>query len=125
MPNDDRVWTLKPRKKKSSKPRQFKIKLNGVEKIVTERELPETSEDLELEEVTEEMIRMSEFDKIHRFTQQRGWKPLSAVFRYLEKYPNPTAEELQYIENRLGFKPGWWKYKYREIQEKAIKAQQQ
>ena len=125
MPNDDRVWTLKPRKKKSSKPRQFKIKLNGVEKIVTERELPETSEDLELEEVTEEMIRMREFDKIHRFTQQRGWKPLSAVFRYLEKYPNPTAEELQYIENRLGFKPGWWKYKHREIQEKATKAQQQ
>jgi len=121
MPNAERTWTLKPRKKKASKPRQFKIKLDGVEKIVSARELPESIEGLDLQEVDETMLKMMEFEKIKKFVQDRGWKPLAAVFRYLENNPDPTAEELMHIERSLGFKSGWWRYKHKELQEKKAK----
>jgi superfamily II DNA or RNA helicase len=118
MPSTDRKWTLKGKKKEKAKPRQFKIKVGDEEKIVGARDFPEQMEGVELQEVDEVTIRMAEFDSMKQAAQDRGHKPLSAVYRYVDKYPDCGALELQYIEKKLGFKSGWWKYKFAELTEK-------
>jgi superfamily II DNA or RNA helicase len=115
LPNTDRKWTLKGKKKEKAKPRQFKIKVGDEEKIVSGRDFPEQMEGVELQEIDEVTLRMADFDTMKQAATDRGWKPLSSVYRYLEKYPDCTAPELQYIERKLGFKSGWWKYKWEEL----------
>jgi superfamily II DNA or RNA helicase len=118
LPNTDRKWTLKGKKKEKAKPRQFKIKVGDEERIVSGRDFPEQMEGVELQEVDEITMRMAEFDTMKDDVLSRGWKPLSAVYKYIEKYPDCGALELQYIEKKLGFKSGWWKYKFKELEEK-------
>lgn len=115
LPNTDRKWTLKGKKKEKAKPRQFKIKVGDEEKIVSGRDFPEQMEGVELQEIDEVTLRMADFDTMKQAAMERGWKPLSSVYRYLEKYPDCGVPELQYIEKKLGFKSGWWKYKWEEL----------
>lgn len=115
LPNTDRKWTLKGKKKEKAKPRQFKIKVGDEERIVSGRDFPEQMEGVELQEIDEVTLRMADFDTMKQTAMERGWKPLSSVYRYLEKYPDCSAPELQYIEKKLGFKAGWWKYKWEEL----------
>jgi len=121
LPNTERKWSLKGKKKEKSKPRQFKIKIGDEEKIVSARDFPQQMEGMELQEVDEVTLRMAEFDTMKDAALERGWKPLSSVYRYLEKYPDCGALELQYIEKKLGFKSGWWKYKFKELEENRAK----
>lgn len=124
LPNTERKWSLKGKKKEKSRPRQFKIKLpNGEEKIVGGRDFPTQMEGVELQEVDEITLRMAEFDSMKQMASDRGWKPLSSVYTYLEKYPDCGALELQYIEKKLGFKSGWWKYKWEELVKKRAETQ--
>ena len=80
-------------------------------------------EGVELQEVDEITLRMAEFDSMKQMASDRGWKPLSSVYTYLEKYPDCGALELQYIEKKLGFKSGWWKYKWEELVKKRAETQ--
>lgn len=117
LPNTERKWSLKGKKKEKSKPRQFKIKIGNEEKIVSARDFPQQMEGMELQEVDEVTLRMAEFDTMKSFAAERGHKPLSAVYKYIEKYPDCGMLELQYIEKKLNFKSGWWKYKFQELEE--------
>jgi len=120
MPNSDRKWSLLGQKKETKVPKQFKIKVDGQEKVVSSKDWPVGIEGLDLQEVTETELRMATFDKIHEQQKQRGYKPLWSVFRYLDTVEMPTPQELMYIERTLNFKPGWWKYKYQELQDKRL-----
>jgi len=115
LPNTDRKWTLKGKKKEKAKPRQFKIKVGDEERIVSGRDFPEQMEGVELQEIDEMTMRMADFDTMKADVLSRGWKPLSAVYRYIEKYPDCGALELQYIEKKLNFKSPWWRYKHDEL----------
>ena len=117
LPNTERKWSLKGKKKEKSKPRQFKIKIGEEERIVSARDFPQQMEGMELQEVDEVTLRMAEFDTMKSFAAERGHKPLSAVYKYIEKYPDCGMLELQYIEKKLNFKSGWWKYKFQELEE--------
>lgn len=121
LPNTERKWSLKGKKKEKSKPRQFKIKIGDEEKIVSARDFPQQMEGMELQEVDEVTLRMAEFETMALHAEFKGHKKLSAVYRYLEKYPDCGALELQYIEKKLGFKSGWWKYKFKELEENRTK----
>ena len=82
-------------------------------------------EGVELQEVDAATLRMADFDTMKQFAAERGHKSLSAVYRYIEKYPDCGALELQYIEKKLGFKAGWWKYKWEELVKQRAEAQNQ
>lgn len=126
LPNTERKWSLKGKKKEKSRPRQFKIKLpDGEEKVVAGRDFPTQMEGVELQEVDEITLRMAEFDSIRSEVLSRGWKPLSSVYQYTDKYPDCGPIELQYIEKKLGFKAGWWKYKWEELVKKRAEASTQ
>lgn len=115
LPNAERDWKLEGTPKQVKQPRQFKIKIGNEEKIVSARDLPQQMEGVELQELDEVMLRMVDFDKMKEAADVRGHKPLSAVYRYVEKYPDCGEIELQYIEKKLNFKFGWWKYKLAEL----------
>lgn len=125
LPNTERKWSLKGKKKEKPQQRKFKIKVGDEERIVSGRDFPEQMEGVELQEIDETTLRMAEFDSMKQTAQERGWKPLSAVYRYIDKYPDCTAIELQYMEKKLGFKSGWWKYKWEEIVKKREEAAKQ
>lgn len=124
LPNSDRKWSLKGNKKNKPKPRQFKIKLpDGEEKLVSGRDFPSQMEGVELQEVDEVVLRMAEFETMAKHAEFKGHKKLSAVYRYVEKYPDCSAIELQHIGKRLGFHHEWWKHKFKELTEQRQKQQ--
>lgn len=124
MPNSERRWQLKGRKKEAQRPRQFKIKMDGEEKIVTAKDYPQGVEGLELQEIDELTLRMAEFKKIMDHATAKGYKPLSCVFRYTDKFPDAGADELKQIEKLLNFKQGWWRYKLKDLEENRNKKAQ-
>lgn len=124
MPNGERRWQLKGRKKEVQRPRQFKIKLNGEEKIISSKDYPQGVDGLELQEIDEITLRMADFKAIKDSAFAKGWKPISCVFKYLDKYPDAGAQELQRIERELGFKSGWWRYKLKDLEESRNKTRQ-
>ena len=124
LPNSDRKWSLKGSNKSKPKPRQFKIKLpNGEEKLVSGRDFPEQMEGVELQEVDAVTLRMAEFETMALHAEFKGHKKLSAVYRYVDKYPDCGALELQHIGKRLGFHHEWWKHKFKELTEQRQKQQ--
>ena len=122
LPNSDRRWTLYGSSKEPKTHKQFRIKIDGKERVVDSSDWPVGVEGLELQEVTDIDIRLAKFDAIHEEQMRRAYKPLWSYFQYLKKYPDPSKEELMYIEHKLNFRHGWWRYKLKEIQEKRSQA---
>jgi len=124
LPNADRKWTLKPTKVNAGKPKKFLVKREGKQmEIMSEREMPAQADGVTLVELTDETLAFyknaKKFDSIHKRQVANSYKPLWAYFQYAEKYPDDLGlQELQYIGNRLGFKPGWGHMKYKELQQK-------
>lgn len=119
VPNADRRWSLQGQKKELKSPKQFKIKIDGQEKIVSGKDWPVGVEGMDLQEVNEIDIRLSKFDAIQEEQVRRNYKPLWSYFQYIKKVPLPTAQELMYIEKKLNFRSGWWRYQLKELQEKS------
>lgn len=125
LPNADRKWTLKATKTKPTKPKKFLVKQEGKQmQIMSEREMPAQADGVTLVELTAETMEFyknaKKFDTIHNRQKSNGFKPLWAYFQYASKYPEALGiQELQYIGNKLGFKPGWGYMKWKELQEKS------
>lgn len=126
VPNADRKWTLKGKKKNADsgqKVRQFLIKFpNGETRRVTNRELPEGLKGVELVEVVDN-YRVNEFEHYFQFALRRDWNKYWAFCKWLEKIDEdepPSLLELQYIQQRLLYKPGW----ARMMDERLAQAQQ-
>lgn len=131
-PNADRKWSLKGKakgKKKDTK-EEKKIKLifgDGKEKVVPIREIPQDIEGITLVDMSDaeldQMKRQQTFDKINQRRMQQNYQPMWAFFQFVQKEPDYTLEDLEYIQKRLNFKYGWAHYKWKEKQEKNKKAQ--
>ena len=125
QPNADRKWTLKATKTKPTKPKKFLVKKDGEQmKIMSERDMPAQADGVTLVELTEETMEFyknaKKFDTIHNRQKSNGYKPLWAYFQYASKYPDALGiQELQYIGNKLGFKPGWGYAKWKELEGKS------
>jgi len=123
-PNADRKWTLKATKTNAGKPKKFLVKQAGKQmQIMSERDMPAQADGVTLVELTEETMEFyknaKKFDTIHNRQKSNGYKPLWAYFQYAQRHPDALGlQELQYIGNRLGFKPGWGHMKYKELQQK-------
>jgi len=127
MPNRDRKWTIKDRvrkKKSTGQVRQFKMKMrDGTEKLVSSRTIPEGMEGIELVELTED-IRIDIFQKLVKVAERKKYNKAWAYYQFLKKVDNsPSLMELEYIGNFLRYKPGWARYKYKEIKSKHVYAQ--
>lgn len=121
QPNADRKWTLKATRTNTGKPKKFLVKQEGKQmEIMSERDMPAQAEGVELVELTDQTLAFyknaKKFDAIHKRQQSNGFKPLWAYFQYAAKYPDALGlQELQYIGNKLGFKPGWGYVKHKEL----------
>lgn len=124
VPNRERHWTLKGKKKKEKVERMFQIKENGKVRIISGREFPQQMEGVELIEVEEIELRKWDFDRMYTTCKMNGQHKLVAFSKYKKKYPDITKEELQYIEQALEFKKGWSWYKWKEVEEeRAVMAE--
>lgn len=128
-PNAERRWTLKATPKtKKKQAKKFLMRRDGQEEIITERQRPAQLEGVELIEMDEAALRYyqncKKFDKIHARQQATGRRPLWAYFAYADKNPEGLGlEELTYIGQKLGFKPGWGYAKHKENQRAAREAE--
>ena len=125
LPNADRKWSLKPRCKASKKetPKQFRLRGDGIDKVVSAREFPAEMEGITLEEIDEATIlfwsNCKEFDNIHESIRRGGKKPILAYLRYVRNHREKCGiNELRHIERKLGFKPGFAEIRYRQLNER-------
>ena len=66
------------------------------------------------------MIRPKFAAKLKSLRKRReglGYKPMWVYFQILELFPDISFEEVQAVGDVLGYKPGWAKYKWTEIEE--------
>jgi superfamily II DNA or RNA helicase len=120
MPNADRLWSLYGVKKGKKLPPKIKVEVDGIEHTVNTRDLPEEMQGITLEEVDEATIlywhSVKKINKIISTQRNTGKKPLWVYFEFVKKYPELCGiKELTYIRQQLGFKPGWERYKYAEL----------
>lgn len=116
LPNEDRKWSLKGTKKEKKPERVVIVDADGKRKIVRSRDLPETLDGITMEEVTPELVRQMAFDKELEATRKRMGNQFGAFMKFRKKYHSDiTINDLNHVAQRLGYKPGWAKYKMEEI----------
>lgn len=116
LPNEERKWTLKGSEKEKKPERVIVTDADGQRKIIRSRDLPESVEGVTVEEITPDMIRQIKFDNELASTKKRMGNPFTAFVKFKKKYhADITEEDLKHVANRLGYKPGWAKYKMEEI----------
>lgn len=117
LPNQNRTWSLKDTRKQKNK--KYIVKQDGKPaRIVAGRDLPQGIKGMHLEEVTEQGLRNVAFDKILKTRNEKGYQPLWCFFEFLKKHPDMNLQDLQYMAEKLNFKPGWANVKFKEIEDR-------
>lgn len=103
-PNAQRKWTLKGKKKvKQTVKKYFKVKHNDGEiKVYQEDEIPLGLKGVDMVELTFQ-YRVKDFDKLYDFAERKGYKKSFAMFKFLEKFPDVSTEEIQYMAKKLRY----------------------
>jgi superfamily II DNA or RNA helicase len=123
-PEEERIWTLEGVQFPESDEERFEREKKEVEDE-REREIREEFEQAAIPLEVMKFVDVSS-DRSARVwlslatwkgqQKQRGCKPGWVVHRFKEKFPDATIEECGYLRRVMGFKHGWEKHFYKDLQ---------
>jgi superfamily II DNA or RNA helicase len=118
FPEQDRIWTLKGWKKSDGRDiPATKIKFRDVETgdEYEPRDLPPHVTEIELVEVDADEFRKAELDKLFELQKEQEYKPGWVWYQFLEKYKIPTKSEINYVQQKAGYKKRWIYYQKKQF----------
>ena len=114
FPEQDREWTLKGTKQiKNPEPRKYYDK--KTEQVINYGDIPETLKDIELMELTPEIVRLSYIDELLKKTEKFNMKKGFIWFQFIKQFKIPTKAEIDRIGDLCGYNKGWKYYKKKEF----------
>lgn len=106
FPDQDRIWTLKG-KKVQAESKKLKFMDVSTGEIFESRELPSHITEIELIEVDGDDFRKAELDKLFEIQEEKSFKTGWVWYEFINKYKVPTEEEINYMQDKAGYKPAW------------------
>lgn len=105
----DRVWTLKGKKKRKHGKGVLLVAIIDREGIIKEARIPQEVEGMELIELTDEVEDLLYFENYLNVALEKGHKPLSAYYKFREYLSDMNKKfnliHLKYIQKRLSQLP--------------------
>lgn len=110
----DRIWTLKGIDRKRTSQQLILIKDKKTGKTYEPKDLPENIKDIELVEISCDMVRIGYLEKLAKKCRKHKYKTFWIWFNFVKKYQIPTDYEIEYFyDNYLeadGYSSGWKYY---------------
>ena len=117
FPEQDRIWSLKGSKYTNADDIElpkFKYKDVQTGELFEPRELPQHVTEIELIEVDGDTFRRAELDNLFELQAKKSFKAGWVWYEFVNKYQVPTKEEIDYIQDKAGYKPAWGYFKKKE-----------